>query len=322
MRGMREGLFKADLNLTEHFNKFNVAVGIPAYNERGRIGRLLYQLLCQKDVQLREIIINISGSTDGTQDEIISTARCCNASSLVKVIDTNKREGKAAALDAILNACSSDIVIFLDADAKLHNGCLKEILKPFIDGSVGLVGGNVMPINTNINGDKRFFHIVSRLERQLHHQICMDCMAKKEAPKVNGTFFALRKHLVNYLPYNTVSDDEYFSWYVQHKGYSVVYAPDAIVYTKDPENFRDYISKRRRIFAGHFFLKKEIGYSVPTIKLKKVFPSLLKLWIKEKQGIFHLFTMLFLQFISYVFAIIDVISNNVPYCYRVESAKF
>lgn len=318
---MRESLFKTNLNTAIHCKKFNVAVGIPAYNEKGRTGRLLYQLLQQRDVELNEIIVNTSGSTDGTRDEVISTAKRCGALSLVKIIDTNKREGKAAALDAILKACNSDIVIFLDADTKLHNGCLKEILKPFIDDSVGLVSGNVMPLYTHSDNED-FFHIVSRFERQLHHQICIDCMLKKEAPKVNGTFFALRKHLVNHLPYNVVSDDEYFSWYIQRKGYRVVYAPDAVVFTKDPENCNDYISKRKRIFVGHFLIKKTTGYLVPTIKFKKVFPHLLKFWIKEKQRIFYLFSMLFLQCISYILAIIDVMTNNIPYCYRVESAKF
>jgi len=103
---------------------------------------------------------------------------------------------------------------------------------------------------------------------------------------VNGTFFAFRKNVVNHLPRYTVSDDEYVSWCAQRKGYRVVYAPNAIVYAKDPENYRDYVSKRRRIFVGHFLIKKTTGYIVPTTRFSDIIPRLLKSWIREKRMIF------------------------------------
>jgi len=139
---------------------------------------------------------------------------------------------------------------------------------------------------------------------------------------VNGTFFAFRKNVVNHLPRYTVSDDEYVSWCAQRKSYRVVYAPNAIAYTKDPENCRDYVSKRRRIFAGHFLIKKTTGYTVPTTRFSDIIPRLFKFWIREKRTIFYILVTLFLQFVSYVLAISDVIASNVPYRYRVESAKF
>jgi len=77
-------------------------------------------VLHQKDVQVDEIIVNTSGSTDGTQDEVVSIAKYYDEFSLIKIIDNQERTGKAAALDAILKACISDIVIFMDGDVKLQ----------------------------------------------------------------------------------------------------------------------------------------------------------------------------------------------------------
>ncbi|MDI6846683.1 MAG: glycosyltransferase, partial [Candidatus Bathyarchaeia archaeon] len=220
-------------------------------------------MLHQNNVQVDKIIVNTSGSTDGTQEEVISVAECYNAPYLIKIIDNHERAGKAAALDEILKACNSDIVIFLDGDVKLRNECFKEILEPFLfDDSVGVVSGNVVPLNNNKRG---LFSFISRLERQLHHELCMDFMREGETPKVNGTFFAMRRNVVSHLPRYVVSDDECISWCAQRKGYRVVYAPNAIVYTKDPENCKDYVAKRRRIFAGHFLIKKTMGYTVPTM---------------------------------------------------------
>jgi len=305
----------------EHENKkFSVTIGIPAYNERGRIGSLLRQVLSQNNTQIDEIIVNTSGSNDGTQDEVISVAKFYDAFSLIKIIDKHKRAGKAAALDDILKTCHSDIVIFLDGDVKLHKKCLKEILKPFVfDDSVGVVSGNVISLNENGEG---LFSFISRLERQLHHELCMNLVCRGQAPKVNGTFFALRTNVVNHLPHYVVSDDEYVSCHAQSKGYRVAYASNAIVYTKDPGNCRDYIAKRRRIFAGHSLIKKTIGYTVPTTRLTEIIPALLKFSIREKKKVFHILALLLLQFASYILAISDITTGNVPYRYRVESAKF
>ena len=298
-------------------NKLGVAVGIPAYNERGRVGCLLRQVLCQNDFHPDKIIVNASGSTDGTQDEIASIAKHV---SLIRMIDNSERTGKAEALNEILEMCDTDLVIFIDADVKLNAGCLRKILKPFFsNNSVGVVSGNVAPLTGNGRG---FFVYISWLERTLHHELCMDLINRGKPSKVNGTFFAVRRKVIERLPKNTVSDDEYVSWFAQRKGYSVTYAPNAIVYTKDPENFWDYVAKRRRIFAGHFLIKKTLGYVVPTTRIDEIAPRLLKLSIREKRRIPYFLFMLFLQFLSYILALADVSAGNIPYRYRVESAKF
>jgi len=307
-------------SLASSDKKLGVTIGIPAYNERRRIGCVLRQVLHQNGFQVDKVIVNISGSTDGTQDEIIATINHCKASSLVKIIDKHERAGKAAALDEILKACSSDIVIFLDGDVKLHDKCFDEILKPFLfDDSVGIVSGNVAPLNGNNEG---VFYFISRLERQMHHELCVDLMRKGMSPKVNGTFFAVKRNVISHLPRHVVSDDEYVSWNAQRKGYRVVYAPKAIVYTKDPESFRDYIAKRRRIFVGHFLIKKTMGYTVPTTRFSKIIPMFLNFLMREKSELLNFLVMLVMQFAAYILAISDMILGNIPYRYRVESAKF
>jgi cellulose synthase/poly-beta-1,6-N-acetylglucosamine synthase-like glycosyltransferase len=308
---------KADVNFAAQKDKFIVAVGIPAYNERGRIGYLLHQVLSEKDFRPDKIIVNASGSTDGTQDEVVSIAK---NTSLIEMIDNAERTGKAEALNEILRMCSANLIIFIDGDVKLNDGCLREILEPlFLNNSVGVVSGNVMPLNSSSRG---FFPFVSWLERKLHHELCLDLINKGKAPKVNGTFFAVRRNAVELLPRYTVSDDEYISWCAQKKGYIVTYAPKAIVYTKDPENFADYIAKRRRIFLGHFLVRKTLGHVVPTTRVSEIMPLLLKFFINKKRKVFYFFVMFFLQFLSYILALLDLSTGNIQYRYRIESAKF
>jgi cellulose synthase/poly-beta-1,6-N-acetylglucosamine synthase-like glycosyltransferase len=299
---------------------FSAAVGIPAYNEQGRIGLLLGQILQQNDFGINEIILNTSGSTDRTLEEATSVVKRYNAVHLIKIIDDNERAGKAAALDGILKNCSSDIVIFLDGDVKLNNKCFSEILKQFLfDDSVGVVSGNVASLDSEKEG---LFSFISKLERQTHHELCVDLMREGMPPKVNGTFFAVKRNVINHLPRHVVSDDEYISWNAQSKGYRVAYAPKAIVYTKDPDNFKDYVAKRRRIFVGHFLIKKTIGYTVPTTRFSKVAPKLLNFLMREKSKALNFLAMLVMQSIAYILAVSDMVLGNIPYRYRVESAKF
>lgn len=297
----------------------SVTIGIPAYNEEGRIGPLLEQILRQKCLTPESIIFNVSGSTDGTGSEVASMADRYHASSLVKIIDNHARAGKAAALNDIIRVCNSKVVIFLDGDVKLHDGCLRQVLEPFLrDPSVGVVSGNVMSIN---DGDG-LFSFISQLERQMHHELCMDLVRRNQAPKVNGTFFAMKKDVADNLPRETVSDDEYISGCAQMKGYRVTYAPEAIVYTKDPSNYRDYLAKRRRIYAGHFLIKRTMGYTVPTIRLGQLIPRLFKHSLKNKKKVFHIGVTLLMQLAACILALSDLAAGNVQYRYRVESAKF
>jgi cellulose synthase/poly-beta-1,6-N-acetylglucosamine synthase-like glycosyltransferase len=308
---MARGLFNVSLQ-TAWNRRPSVTVGVPAYNERGRIGCLLRQILNQKDVVLKSVIFNVSGSTDGTDDEITSTAKNCGASSLVKIIDSHVRAGKAAALNDILRACNSEFVIFIDGDVRLGGNCLRNILTPFFQvPSVGVVSGNVM----SLNDDEGMFSVISQLERQLHHEFCLYLTRTNQAPKVNGTFFAIRKGAVSCLPSETVSDDEYISYYAQKKGYCVVYVPEAVVYTKDPASFQDYMAKRRRIFGGHFLIRATTGYTVPTTRFSQIAPRLLGYSIRHREKVFYTSIMLLLQLLAYVLALSDVAAGNIPYRY-------
>ncbi|MDI6846682.1 MAG: hypothetical protein QMD23_00895, partial [Candidatus Bathyarchaeia archaeon] len=59
-----------------------------------------------------------------------------------------------------------------------------------------------------------------------------------------------------------------------------------------------------------------------TMRFSEIIPKLLNFSMKEKRKVFHILVMLFLQFASYTLAISDSIMGNIPYRYRVESAKF
>ena len=54
------------------------------------------------------------------------------------------------------------------------------------------------------------------------------------------------------------------------KGYKLAYAPDAVVRNKGPESVKDFLIQRRRINAGHVWLKEVQKHEVSTDSLGKV----------------------------------------------------
>jgi glycosyltransferase involved in cell wall biosynthesis len=86
--------------------KLKIAAIIPAYNEEGRISRVLEAVTSSS--LLDEIVVVDDGSTDKTYEEARSFP--------VKVIKRGKNGGKGAALKTGLENAQADIYVFIDAD--------------------------------------------------------------------------------------------------------------------------------------------------------------------------------------------------------------
>ncbi len=110
----------------------NVSAVVPAYNEAARIGAVLRPLLDCPLVD--EVIVVDDGSDDGTAD----VAREFG----VKVITFSENRGKAAALDAGVNAARNDTLLFLDADlVGLRPEHIERLITAYASGDVDMVVG-------------------------------------------------------------------------------------------------------------------------------------------------------------------------------------
>ena len=110
----------------------NVSAVVPAYNEAARIGAVLRPLLDCPLVD--EVIVVDDGSDDGTAD----VAREFG----VKVITLPENRGKAAALDAGVNAARNDTLLFLDADlVGLRPEHIEKLITAYASGDVDMVVG-------------------------------------------------------------------------------------------------------------------------------------------------------------------------------------
>jgi cellulose synthase/poly-beta-1,6-N-acetylglucosamine synthase-like glycosyltransferase len=222
-----------------------------AYNEEANIGHLLAGVQAQvlSGARLVEIVVVVSGCTDRTEEIVRTVAR---SDSRVKVIVQSSREGKASAINLFLSQAVGDIFMLESADTIPQPGAFESLLAPFTDKNVGMVGAHPVPVNS-LN---TFTGYAVNLLWSLHHEIAMI------SPKL-GELVAFR-NFVREIPVDTAVDEASIEAIVCVAGYKLAYAPEAIVHNKGPETVGEFIKQRRRIAAGHRYLRATNSYKVST----------------------------------------------------------
>lgn len=227
-------------------------VGIMAFNEECNIGRLLHALLDQqtRTVCIEEIIVVASGCTDRTED-IVQEYKAHD--SRIRVLQQARREGKASAVNLLMRTTQCEVVVLHSADTLPLPNTIEELVAPFADPQIGMVGGHPVPTNP-IN---TFMGYSAHLLWELHHQVSL------RHPKM-GELIAFR-NIFRQIPHDSAVDEASIEPLIIGQGLRLVYAPGAIVHNKGPETVRDFFKQRRRIFAGHLYVKDTLGYRVSTM---------------------------------------------------------
>ena len=243
--------------------KIKFSMGICAYNEEKTIRRLLDFLLKEKfeDTSMNEIIVVASGCTDRTEDVVLEFRQ---KDKRVKLITEKERRGKASAVNLIIRNAKNKIIVLESADTVPAKGATENLVLALQEPEVGVVGARVVPRN---KADSLIGFAVN-LQWELHHLISL------KHPKA-GEMIAFRKSFERIHP-KTAVDEALVECVMATQGYKIGYEPKAIVYNKGPDNVRDFLRQRRRIYAGHVVAKKHCGYMVSTYNGLAIIPYLLK----------------------------------------------
>lgn len=282
--------------------RLQVSVGVCVYNEGKNIVLLLNSLLAQKTdtVDIREIIIVSSGSTDGT-DAIISDF--IKKHSGIKLIIQEKREGKASAINIFFKHASHDILVLVNGDTILREDSIEKLVLPFHDPCVGMTGGHPVPVNDRSS----FTGFTVHLLWDLHHLISL------ENPKI-GELTALRN--IVQIPYDTAVDEAWMEAIIKKKGFATRYAPDAVFYNKGPETISDFLKQRRRIFAGHLHIKRKTGYKLSTMNSSDVLALTLKSLRPDHRVIIYTFGAILLELSGRALGIYDYVCGKNPFIWE------
>jgi hypothetical protein len=232
-----------------------------AYNEEANIGAAVTSVLDQmlSKASVAELIVVASGCEDRTADVVIEIGR---RDSRVRLLEQQRREGKASAINLFIAAAKSPILVMVSADVVLREGALEALLHHFEDPSVGMVGGHPIPVND----ESTFLGHAVHLQWRLHDRI-----ARRSAKL--GEMVAFR-NVVPSIPFDTAVDEISIQAIVTQLGYRLVYEPEAIVFNRGPSTVGDFIRQRRRIYAGHLRVAEQQRYAAPTMDVQRVLRAL------------------------------------------------
>jgi cellulose synthase/poly-beta-1,6-N-acetylglucosamine synthase-like glycosyltransferase len=197
-----------------------VSVVIAAHNEADSIGPKLETLLASDYPSDRlEVIVASDGSSDGTAAVVRSFA-----DRGVRLLDLD-RVGKAAALNAAIEASTGEIVVFTDANSMFAADAIRHLVEPFADPTVGGVAGDQRYRRGGTDaiaaGERSYWdldRILKRAETQAGNVV-----------SATGAIYAVRRELVRPVPPG-VTDDFITSTAVVLAGRRLVFAERATAY--------------------------------------------------------------------------------------------
>jgi cellulose synthase/poly-beta-1,6-N-acetylglucosamine synthase-like glycosyltransferase len=229
-----------------------ITVGICAYNEERNIAHSIRSVYEQDadGIVINEVIVISSGSNDGT-NEIVKNM--LSKYDNLKLLSQEKREGKNSAINYLLDNKDTEIVVLLNADNAFGNkSSLNNLIKPFSDPKVGIVGGHPVPTND----PNSIVGFASQMLWSMHHHLSMIY------PKI-GELVAFRD-IGTHLPLHSQSDEDIIRMKLEEAGYVGAYASDALILNRGPETVKDFVKQRTRVNIGERYMKKDYGYAIPT----------------------------------------------------------
>lgn len=115
----------------------SVSVIVPVHNEEAAIERKVQNTASLRYPEDRLQVVFVS---DGSTDQTVPRLRAAAAPAMT-VIELPARRGKAAALNAGLQAAKHDILVFTDAAIDLDPDSLRNIVRQFRDPQIGCISG-------------------------------------------------------------------------------------------------------------------------------------------------------------------------------------
>lgn len=218
-----------------------ISMLVPAYNEAAEIEqkiRNFHQLDYPPD--RLELLIADDCSTDPTAALVQK-----HVSDRVRLLESHRRNGKAANLQRLVQAARCDALLITDANVMLAPSALKRLVAALSDDSVGAVTGEVKLV-----GSARDFEYGESFYYWLERRIQQAESSWDSVMGVDGGMYLIHKRLFPTLPSDTILDDMFVSLHVMQQGKRVCYEARAKAIESGTPAIRDEFGRRARIAAG------------------------------------------------------------------------
>ncbi|MBS7644046.1 glycosyltransferase [Candidatus Bathyarchaeota archaeon] len=190
-----------------------------------------------------QIIVSI----DSGDQKLIGIAKKYDA----EVLSHQKRIGKREALVRAWEKAKHDIIVNVDSDVILQNGCIRELSKPFDDNSIVGVATNQSSERTNSIFSFVFSALISRnvniVNKALNGGLVVvdgKCCAWRKSflLKVKDSF--LNEYWMG--KRNEIGDDRFLSREALKLGFKTVYQDTAKILAPSPKTFEEFLLQQLR----------------------------------------------------------------------------
>ena len=227
---------------------------VAAYNEE--------EVLAQKIRNCFEIdypreLLDIIFITDGSTDD---STNLVGQHDLITLLHQPKREGKFAALKRAMRFVKTPIVVFSDANSMLNAGCLRAIVRHYLNDKVGGVAGEKKILQAEHSSavgqaEGLYWKYESFMKRQ---DACFNTVVGAA-----GELFSIRTELFRAPEIPLILDDFLFSMQVCLQGFKIEYEPEAFAMETPSMSLGDEEKRKIRIATGAYqsilYLKESLN---------------------------------------------------------------
>jgi poly-beta-1,6-N-acetyl-D-glucosamine synthase len=225
----------------------HVTVVIVAHNEAHRIGRRIENLLrCDYPRERLKIIVGSDGSTDDTVER---ASRYEDQGVTVRTF--GQRRGKPAVLNDLIASTDTEIVLLADARQRFEPDAIRVLVANFADPEVGAVSGELhlrKRSGTSPGGEGTGFYWKYEKFIRANESWASSTVG------ATGAIYAIRRHLFEPIPPDTILDDVLIPMQIIRRGYRVLFEADARAHDLIAMNPREDFVRKARTIAGTFQL--------------------------------------------------------------------
>ncbi len=218
----------------------SLSIIIAAYNEEEHIVDCIESILKSN---ISGLNIEILVGSDGSDDRTVEFAKALN-NELVRVFDF-PRQGKNQTLNQLVKESKNDNLLFIDADFRLKENSIKDLLENFGKLDVGII---ICPIEMQTHsgeGSKEGESIYQKYESLIRRN------ESEIASCVNSLgSYIIKKDIFESIPSDTYCDDLHSILITIRKGKRVYFDENNKIYEVRKSNFFEDYSRRKRLVGG------------------------------------------------------------------------
>ena len=212
-----------------------ISIIITTYKESKTLPKAIQAILNQNFKQEYEILV--IGPDKKTEQVVKKFSKYPQIKYL-----KDKGKGKPAALNMGFNTAKGKILVLTDGDVYIGNRSLNDLIEPFQHVSTGAVTGNPVSLNSK----KHIFGYWSHFLTNAAHQWRL----KGKNFPCSGYLYAFR-NVIKKIPENVFAEDGVITQMIRNKDYKIIYALEAKVYVRFPDNFKDWLKQKIRATGGY-----------------------------------------------------------------------